>query len=414
MNHMTNEAADPDAQLAEPDIGRPFAPPSITVPEEYNLFPWLTFRRRKIFKLYDDDQGASRPSGDSPLRILLVTDAFEPQVNGVVRTLVKLRLQLEQMGHEVCYITSNDFWSVPLPTYPEIKLATLPGRKVSKMINAFKPDAIHIVTEGPLGLAARQWCIHRDHPYTSSFHTRLPEYLNARTKFPVGWGYGIQRRIHKPAATTMATTQSMCTELEDKGFKSTRIWARGVDLERFHIYDPSFLDHLPRPIWTYVGRIAVEKTLEDFLDLPLEGTKLLVGDGPQLEELKAKYPDAVFVGTKRGEELAQHFSASDVFVFPSRSDTFGLVNLEALACGTPIAAYPVTGPKDILAGTTVGCLDEDLEAACRGALGTASPEECRAHALTFSWEAGTQQFLGNLALPGHPPGYWAESGKIFI
>lgn len=389
---------------------RPFEPPSETVPEEFRLFPWLSARRKTLANF---STGSIEPSDlDRPLRICVVTDAWEPQVNGVVRTLVKLKNMLEERGHDVLYITHDKFNTLPLPTYPEIRLAILPAHRVSKLINEFEPDAIHICTEGTLGRAARQWCIYRNHPYTASYHTRLPEYLNARTRFPVSWGYEIQKRFHKPAATIMATTKTMCAELEDKGFSSTRIWSRGVDLDRFQIFETDILDHLPRPIWIYVGRIAVEKNLEAFLDLPLGGTKLLVGDGPQIEELKRKYSGAVFAGTKRGPELAQHFSASDVFVFPSYTDTFGLVNLEALACGTPIAAYPVTGPKDILDGAAVGFLDDDLQQACQGALGIATPEECRAHALKFSWAASTEQFINNLALTGHEQGYWQESKKF--
>ncbi|TNE41300.1 MAG: glycosyltransferase family 1 protein [Alphaproteobacteria bacterium] len=346
------------------------------------------------------------------MRICIVTDAWDPQVNGVVRTLKKLQNQIEEAGHEVRFITHENFKTVPLPTYPEIRLAIRPGKRISEVLNEFEPDAIHICTEGTLGLAARGWCIGRNHPYTASYHTRLPEYLNARTHFPVKWGYNLQRRFHQPAAAIMATTPTLCGELESRGFKETRLWSRGVDLDRFQIYDTDILDHLPRPIWTYVGRVAVEKNLEAFLDLNLEGTKVIVGDGPQMEELKAKYPDVHFAGTKRGEELAQHYAASDVFVFPSLTDTFGLVNLEALACGTPVAAYPVTGPKDIIGAAKVGCLDDDLEKACRGALGIATPDECRAHALKFSWAAGSQQFVDNLALVEHKPGYWEESRKF--
>lgn len=347
----------------------------------------------------------------SGLRVLIVTDAWKPQVNGVVRTLDTLGRQLTKFGNEVRYITPDMFRTLPMPTYPEIRLAIAPNRRIAKIINEFHPDAIHIATEGPLGLAARRFCVRRDHPFTSSFHTRFPEYLHARTKFPVSWGYNFIRWFHSPASALMVATHSLKQELEEKGFKNIRIWRRGVDVEQFRLGPKDFLSH-PRPIWLYVGRIAVEKNIEAFLELDLPGTKLVVGDGPQRAELEAKYPQAVFVGAKFGEELTGIYAASDVFVFPSKTDTFGLVNVEALACGIPVASYDVQGPRDILEGSKVGAVSDDLLDACRRALNCATPEECRAHAMKFSWEAGTKQFLENLAIPGYDEKYWLESANF--
>lgn len=345
------------------------------------------------------------------LRVLIVTDAWKPQVNGVVRTLDTLGRQLTKFGNEVRYITPDMFRTLPMPSYPEIRLAIAPNRRIAKIINEFHPDAIHIATEGPLGLAARRFCVRRDHPFTSSFHTRFPEYLHARTRFPVTWGYNFIRWFHAPASALMVATQSLKDELEAKGFKNIRIWRRGVDVEQFHLGPKTHLDYA-RPIWLYVGRIAVEKNIETFLDLDLPGTKVIVGDGPQRSELEGKFPQAKFIGVKFGEELTSIYAASDVFVFPSKTDTFGLVNVEALACGIPVAAYDVQGPRDILAGSRVGAVGDDLLDACKRALGCATPEECRAHAMKFSWEAGTKQFLENLAIPGYDEKYWLESANF--
>ncbi len=388
------------------------SPPSENVPEEIILFPWLKKARERLKRLRGRTRFQLDKNPLSSLKVLIVTDAWQPQTNGVVRTLEVLGEQLKEFGNDVRYITPDQFKSLPMPTYPEIRMALFPARRVKRIINSFRPDAIHIATEGPLGMAARQFCVKRDHPFTTSFHTRLPDYLNARTRFPISWGYAMQRRFHKPASTTMATTPTLKGELEGRGFKNIRIWSRGVDIKEFNLHDRTYLDHLARPIWIYVGRVAVEKSIEDFLDLDLEGTKLIVGDGPQLGELKKKYPDAIFAGAKYGEDLAKHYSASDVFVFPSKTDTFGLVNVEALACGIPVAAYPVTGPRDIIGDAKVGCVDDDLGKACRGALGIATPEECRAHAMKFSWEVGTKQFIENLALPGYDEAYWLESANF--
>lgn len=365
-------------------------------------------RRRKKHPELDE------PNPSSGLRIMIVSDAWHPQVNGVVRTLETLGDQLQKLGNEVQYVTPDMFRTIPLPTYPEIRLAIWPNRLLAKLLNEFRPHAIHIATEGPLGLAARRFCMRRDHPFTTSLHTRFPEYIHARIGFPIKWGYWLLRMFHKPASAVMVATQSLKRELEARDFKNIRLWSRGVDTKLFRIHEdiPEELKHFKRPLWLYVGRIAVEKNVEAFLSLDLEGTKVLVGDGPSTAYLQGNYEDARFLGPRFKEELARIYSACDVFVFPSRTDTFGLVNIEALACGTPVAAYPVQGPLDILEGAHVGMLSEDLGEACRQALGCATPEECRAYAMKFSWENCTRQFLVNLDLPGFDESYWEESAKL--
>jgi glycosyltransferase involved in cell wall biosynthesis len=328
------------------------------------------------------------------MRILLVTDAWHPQVNGVVRTLSTLKGQLEAAGHEVIYITPDQFNTVPCPTYSEIRLALLPGKKMARIIEGFRPCVVHIATEGTLGVAARKYCVKRDIPFTTAFHTKFPEYLNARFKVPVSWSYKALRWFHGKANNVMVATQTIENELIGHGFKNIRRWSRGVDTDLFKPRDKDFLK-LPRPIMLYVGRVAIEKNIEAFLKLDKPGTKVVVGDGPQLALLQRKYPNVVFTGAKQGEELARHFAAADVFVFPSLTDTFGLVLLEAMACGVPVAAYPVPGPLDVIGDAPVGCLDKDLSRAIDEAL-KASPENCRAHAETFSWAACTEQFLSNV------------------
>ncbi len=352
------------------------------------------------------------PNPSSGLRILIVTDAWKPQINGVVRTLDTLGEYLEKFGNSVYYITPDLFRTFPMPTYSEIRLALAPYSMISRIINVYQPDAIHIATEGPLGLAARRFCIRHDHPYTTSFHTRFAEYVNARTMLPVEWGYNALSWFHDPASAVMVATPTLQKELEEKGFTNLRIWSRGVELD--HFKPPEVPVKLPYegPVWLYVGRVAVEKNIEAFLKLDLEGTKLIVGTGPQLKELEVKYPDAVFVGSKVDDELVEIYAAADVFVFPSKTDTFGLVVVEALAAGTPVAAYPVQGPADILEGSTVGAVNDDLAIACRAALGCATTQECRSHAENFSWEACTRQFLANLDLPGFDESYWLEVARL--
>lgn len=329
------------------------------------------------------------------MHLALVTDAWAPQVNGVVRTLQRTRAELERLGHQVHVISPDQFRTIPCPTYPEIRLALWPGRKVYRELDALKPDAIHISTEGPLGRAARAWCLKRRLPFTTAYHTRFPEYVAARLAVPLSWTYAIVRRFHAPATRVMVATQSIESELTERGFGNISRWTRGVDLELFHPGERATLD-LPRPIHLYVGRVAVEKNIGAFLDLKLAGSKVVIGDGPQLAALKAQYPGVHFLGAKFGSDLARHVAAGDVFVFPSLTDTFGLVMLEAMACGLPVAAFPVAGPKDVVREGEVGALDWDLAKAVERAL--ALPRTaCRLYAQGFSWEAATRQFLANLA-----------------
>lgn len=347
------------------------------------------------------------------MRILVVTDAWHPQVNGVVRTLGTLCEELTSLGHEPVFITPDQFRSIPCPTYPEIRLALRPGRLLASKIEANQPCAIHIATEGPLGWAARRYCLKRRLPFTTAYHTKFPEYIRARFRVPLPLSYRLIRRFHAPASTIMVATQTIQTELENRGFARIRRWSRGVDTTLFRPRSAAeierlapYLRDLPRPIHLYVGRVAVEKNIHAFLAADLPGSKLVVGDGPQLEELKRKYPKVMFAGARIGEELAAHYSAASVFVFPSRTDTFGLVLLEALASGVPVAAYPVPGPLDVIGDVPVGVLHEDLAIAARQAIGI-SPEACRAHALSFSWQACTQQFIDNLS--PFDPKTWIEA-----
>lgn len=330
-------------------------------------------------------------------RVLIVSDAWQPQVNGVVRTLSTLADLLRDMTEVVEVIGPDRFRTLPCPTYPEIRLALWPYGRLAAMADAFGPTNLHIATEGPLGLAARRWALRHGHAFTTSFHTRFPEYIRARTRLPVGPFYAFLRRFHGPASGMMVATASLREELRARGFHNVVPWTRGVDLTAFHpgLGDP--WPELPRPVFLYVGRVAVEKNIGAFLDLDLPGSKVVVGGGPQLTDISKRYPAAHFTGPRFGEELARCYGAADVFVFPSRTDTFGLVLLEALACGTPVAAYPVVGPIDVLAdaGGHIGAVKEDLREAALAALG-ADRNACRAHAEGYSWEACAQQFLANL------------------
>jgi glycosyltransferase involved in cell wall biosynthesis len=330
------------------------------------------------------------------LRILIVTDAWSPQVNGVVRTLETLGEELRKLGHAVQFVTPKDFTTFPMPTYPEIRLSLYPGPRIRKLIEEFQPDAVHIATEGTLGLAARNFCVRTKRPFTTSLHTKFPEYVHARFRVPVRWTYALMRWFHARALAVMVATPTLREELTERGFKNLRMWSRGVDTARFRPGPKAWLD-LPRPVFLYVGRVAVEKNIEAFLNLDLAGSKLVIGDGPQMAELQQRFPRVTFAGPKFGADLARYYAASDVFVFPSRTDTFGLVVLEALASGVPVAAFPVLGPKDIIAEAPVGALSEDLREAALRAL-TMRPEDCRAFAEGFSWRACTEQFLGNLAV----------------
>lgn len=329
------------------------------------------------------------------MKIALVTDAWSPQVNGVVTTLQTVCGELRALGHVVETITPDQFRTWPCPTYPEIPLALGCGRKVRERLDAFQPDAIHIATEGPLGLAARAYCRRRGLPFTTSFHTRFAEYITLRTGLPLSWGYAFLRWFHNGGQRMMTATPALVEELKGWGFKRAVLWSRGVDTAVFRPRGKDFLPG-PRPVLLYAGRLAVEKNVEAFLDLDLPGMKYVVGDGPQRAELERKYPQARFVGYQRGEALARHMAAADVFVFPSLTDTFGLVMLEALACGVPVAAFPVQGPKDVVGDGRVGCLDGDLKRAVAKALAL-NPEDCREYALSFSWRDCARLFAGHLA-----------------
>lgn len=364
--------------------------------------------KRRVARLFGRLRGRPLPKDvgrfSEPLRIVIVSDAAPPQVNGVVRTLQQLIGNLQGAGHDVTFITPDLFRTVPLPSYPEIRLAILPGRKIARMIRDANPNAIHIATEGPLGLAARRFCIRKNIPFSTSFHTRFAEYLNARTGIPLSWGYAFLRRFHAKATALMVATPSLQAELRERGFGDPVIWSRGVDTKLYRPR-PELLEAHPRglarPVWLNVGRIAVEKNIEAFLELDLPGTKMVVGDGPRLDHLAKRYPDAHFAGSLFGENLARAYAAADVFVFPSRTDTFGLVLIEAMAAGTPVAGYPVQGPGDVLAftpdGMKAGALDEDLKTACLNAL-ELKREDARAYALHFAWDACAKQFITNLAL----------------
>ncbi len=328
------------------------------------------------------------------MRILIISDAWFPQVNGVVRTLSTIGKELRALGHDVSVIGPMRFKTIPCPTYPEIRLATDAWRRLPELIERYEPDAVHISTEGPLGIAARRYCRKSNLRFTTAYHTKFPEYVHARSRIPVAWTSAILRRFHGAADRVMVATQSIETELRNRGFRNIVRWSRGVDTDLFHPRDKAFLTD-PRPIALYVGRVAVEKNIGEFLRLPFDGTKYVVGDGPQLRLLRKRHPEVRFVGVKKGEELAQYYAASDVFVFPSRTDTFGLVLLEALASGVPVAAYPVAGPLDVINGAAVGCLNDELAIAVDSALDMA-PTECRDYAMRFSWRNSAQQFLDNL------------------
>lgn len=328
------------------------------------------------------------------MRVLIATDAWHPQVNGVVRTLTSLAAAAATLDAEIEFLTPEGFPSLPLPTYPGLRVALPDRREIARRIERADPDAVHIATEGPIGWAVRAYCRRRKLAFTTSYTTRFPEYIAVRVGLPVGVGYAVLRHFHEAAAMTMVATPSLKEELSARGFKRLGFWTRGVDTDLFRPDRPAPLD-LPRPIFMAMGRVAVEKNLQAFLSLDLPGTKVVVGDGPQKEFLKRKYPDAVFLGEKKGADLVSHLAAADVFVFPSLTDTFGVVQLEALACGTPVAAYPVMGPKDVIADLPIGALDDDLRSACLRAL-TMSRQDCRNFALDRSWTNSARQFIGNL------------------
>ncbi len=328
------------------------------------------------------------------MRILLATDAWAPQINGVVRTLRNTIDQLVRFGHEVEVISPDGFRTVPLPTYPEIRLALSPDREVRRRFDAFDPEAIHIATEGPIGLATRRVCLARGLRFTTAYHTRFPEYISARTGLPPGLIYPLVRWFHGAADAVMVGTPALRDELARRGFRHLRDWSRGVDVDLFRPATRAE-SPWPRPVFLFTGRVAVEKNLDAFLSLDLPGTKVVVGDGPAHAALARRHPSVVFAGMHTGESLVHQYRQADVFVFPSLTDTFGLVMLEAMACGVPVAAFPVSGPIDVVTSPAAGVLDHDLRAACLRAL-ELDRDAVRRHAERFSWETCSRQFESNL------------------
>ena len=329
------------------------------------------------------------------MKIVIVSDAWHPQINGVVRVLDVTRRELQALGHEVHLITPDMFRQIPLPTYPDIKLATFPYRRLSALLGDIQPDALHVMTEGPLGWAASKYCRKHGCGYTSSWLSKFPEYISVRTKIPPRWVYKWLANFHNQATQTMVTTKTMEESARAIGIKRVVRWQRGVNLSRFRPLPTPLFSELPKPILLYVGRIAPEKNIEAFLKVEVPGSKVVVGDGPLLSQLQKGYPDTHFTGALQGDDLAKAYSAADVLVFPSKTDTFGLVNLEAMACGVPVAAFPVTGPKDIIGEAPVGAMHDNLAVAIREAL-TLWPQDCITHAKGFSWQQATQDFLANL------------------
>lgn len=328
------------------------------------------------------------------MRVLIATDAWHPQVNGVVRTLTSLAASAAKLGVTVDFLSPEGFPSVPLPTYAGLRVAIPGAREIARRIEAARADAIHIATEGPIGFMARAYCIKHGLGFSTSYTTRFPEYISARVPIPESWSYAALRRFHAAAAMTMVSTPSLMAELRRHAFRNLGMWTRGVDTELFAPERAVSLN-LPRPIFLNAGRVAIEKNLEAFLTLDLPGSKVVVGEGPQLDELQRRFPTVTFLGLRKGADLAGAMAAADVFVFPSLTDTFGVVQLEALACGVPVAAFPVTGPKDVIADRPIGVLDNDLRAACLSAL-QLSRQACRAFALTHSWGASARQFIGHI------------------
>lgn len=328
------------------------------------------------------------------MRIAIVTDAWTPQVNGVVNTLKSTRRHLQQLGHSVLMITPENMRGFSCPTYPEIKLAYKPYTHIAAGLKEFAPDCIHIATEGPMGLAARRYCLQHGLEFTTAYHTRFPEYLHARMRLPLAVSYRWLKWFHAPSQAIMVPTPGVQRALEAHGFRRVVQWGRGVDTDYFK---PGARQErsMMRPLYLYVGRVAIEKNIEAFLRIELPGEKWVIGDGPQREALERKYPAVRFLGAKAHEVLPPYYNCADVFVFPSRTDTFGLVMAEAMACGVPVAAYPVEGPIDVVANGISGILDEDLSRACFDAL-QLKRNTVRRHALSYSWHASTQQFLGHL------------------
>lgn len=340
------------------------------------------------------------------MKILIATDAWDPQVNGVVRTLQATIAEIRRRGITVKVVEPHNFQTFALPTYPDIRLAMASAGSMRDILLREQPDAVHIATEGPVGWAMRQASLSLGRRFTTSYHTRFPEYVSARVPVPAWMTYAMLRHFHAPAAHVMVSTGSMRAELREHGFLNLVHWPRGVDTGLFHPHQPCGLDlphqpcvfDLPRPVFLSVSRLAVEKNVEAFLTLDLPGTKVVVGVGPQAESLRLRFPDARFLGLKQGPELAAIYASADVFVFPSLTDTYGIVMLEAAASALPTAAFPVPGPLDVVGGTGAAALDHDLRKACMAAL-LIPRDHCRAFALTKSWSAATDAFLGNL-VPG--------------
>ncbi|MPY74635.1 MAG: glycosyltransferase [Alphaproteobacteria bacterium] len=332
------------------------------------------------------------------MRIAIATDAWHPQPNGVVRVVGTVVGRLQRLGHEVLVVSPDRFRTVPCPTYAELRLAFLPARLTASLLDGFEPEAIHIATEGPIGRAARTYCLARGLPFTTAYHSKFPEFIKARTGLPLSWLYDRMRRFHAPSRAVMVPSPNVLDELTARGFAGLRLWSHGVDTEVFKPGPKNGLNGrgLDRPIFMYVGRVTIDKNLPAFLDLDLPGSKVIVGSGPARDSLMKRYPAVPFLVADGDAALARLFNAPDVFVFPSLTDTFGLVMLEALACGVPVAAFPVTGPRDVLAGSQAGCLDADLRKAALAALDIPA-EACRAHALKFSWDRVVDEFLSYLA-----------------
>ncbi|MGQ0681306.1 glycosyltransferase family 4 protein [Bradyrhizobium sp.] len=324
------------------------------------------------------------------MKILIATDAWHPQVNGVVRTLVMMAEAAKGLGDEIEFLTPQSFRTFAMPSYRDLRLA-LPGPSdIAGLIEQAAPDSIHIATEGPIGFMVRRYCRKHRLPFTTGFHTRFAEYVSARSPIPEKWVWGLLRAFHRPSQAVMAATPELVSELRSRGFRNVVLWSRGVDTRLFHPRDVDIC--LPAPVFLCVGRVAVEKNLEAFLDLDLPGTKLIVGDGPARAGLQRRFPQAIFLGARHGEELAEIYAACDVFVFPSKTDTFGLVLLEALASGLPIAAFPVKGPRDVIGSAPVGVLSDDLRSACMQAL-TVPREACVEFAAAHTWEASARVFI---------------------
>lgn len=339
------------------------------------------------------------------MRLLIATDAWHPQVNGVVRSLEHMAAAGVGLGIDTVFLTHKDFASVPLPGYPEIRLSCATRGAVARRWEGLRPTHVHIATEGTVGYATRRYCLGHRRPFTTSYHTRFPEYLAARAPVPESWSYAWLRRFHGAANGTMVSTPSLERDLSARGFTNLMRWTRGVDTDVFQPKsgDVDPLAGLPRPVFLFVGRLAVEKNIAAFLSLDLPGSKVVVGDGPDRARLASLAPDAHFLGTRTGAALAAVYAAADVFVFPSLTDTFGIVLLEALACGVPVAAFPVTGPLDVIGGTDAGVLDHDLRRAALAALNVPR-DRCRAQALRYTWAESARQFYGNIAEAHGTPG----------